>query len=214
MLRETSGRPARYYRGGSAASALGPDDLQDVPVEEARTVFVTGITAMLGDAPRRAALTLLDRARGLRVVDPNLRSGLWGSGRAPELVLPLIRRCDLLLGGVAELSTLLGGGGRDLADRCRALGPKEVVLKAGPDGAMALVEDRWHEHRPPARAEVDPVGAGDAFDAGYLAARLAGLPVPQALALGAACGAAVASTVGDTGDPATFPRTFETEGGT
>jgi 2-dehydro-3-deoxygluconokinase len=42
------------------------------------------------------------------------------------------------------------------------------------------------------------VGAGDAFNAGYLAARLAGAPPADALVEGARCGAAVAAAVGDT----------------
>jgi 2-dehydro-3-deoxygluconokinase len=198
MLRETSGAPATYGRAGSAASALDREDLDGVPVADARAVLVTGITAMLGEGPHRAAIALLDRARGLRVVDPNLRLGLWGSDRAAELVTPLIERCDLLIGGEAELSSLFGGADRSLAERCRALGPSEVVLKRGVDGAAALSDGGWVEHRPVPRPDVDPVGAGDAFNAGYLAARLDGRSSAEALDLGARCGAAVAAAVGDT----------------
>lgn len=199
MLRDTLGGPARYYRAGSAASALSPADLEDVPMERARAVLVTGITAMLGDGPRRAALALLERAGGLRVVDPNLRSGLWGSDRAAELVLPLVERADIVLGGEAELGTLVGGTGQALAERCVELGPREVVLKRGPGGAAALEPGgRWVEVRRPQVRDVDPVGAGDAFNAGYLAARLRGDPVEDALSLGSRLGAAVAAAVGDT----------------
>ncbi len=44
---------------------------------------------------------------------------------------------------------------------------------------------------------VDPVGAGDAFCAGFIAGRLDGVDVPAALEMGNACGAAVASAIGD-----------------
>src|SRR5262245_46364954 len=67
MLRETSGAPAWYHRVGSAASVLSPADLDGVPVEQARAVLVTGITAMLGEGPCSAAIELLERARLLRV---------------------------------------------------------------------------------------------------------------------------------------------------
>jgi 2-dehydro-3-deoxygluconokinase len=77
-------------------------------------------------------------------------------------------------------------------------------------------EGRWVEHLPEPVPDVDPVGAGDAFTAGYLDARLDGLPVAEALARGARCGAAVASTVGDTlGFPAperVAPATPRSEG--
>jgi 2-dehydro-3-deoxygluconokinase len=200
MFRQTTGSPPVYERGSSAASALEPSDLDGVPVEQASAVLVTGITAMLGEGPQRAAITLLERARGLRVVDPNLRRGLWGSDRARELVLPLLERSDLLLGGEHELAELVGGpGGRALAERCRELGPREVVLKRGAGGAAALTPKAWVEHRPTPSFDVDPVGAGDAFNAGYLAARLSGASVEEALERGARSGADVASTVGDTG---------------
>ena len=204
MLRDTAGT-VRYYRTGSAASAMSPSDLDGVPVEGARAVFVTAITAMIGADPGRAALELLRRGRGLRVVDVNLRPRLWGSDRASELVAPLVAAADLVLGGEHELQLFAPGlEGRDLAAGIEELGPREVVIKRGSPGAGALdVDGRWVEHAPPGRPDVDPVGAGDAFDAGYLAIRLEGGSIEEALALGAACGAAVAGSVGDTEG---FPR--------
>jgi 2-dehydro-3-deoxygluconokinase len=201
MLRDTTGAPARYDRAGSAASALTPDDLDGVPVAEARAVLVTGVTALIGEAPQRTAVALLERARGLRVVDPNLRIGLWGSARAEELITPLIERADLVLGGEAELASLIGEGhGLELARRCSKLGPSEVVLKRGAAGAAVLDADGgWYEHHGSPVPDVDPVGAGDAFNAGYITARLAGASPPEALVLGAQCGAQAASTFGDTG---------------
>ena len=101
----------RYYRTGSAASAMGPDVLDGVPVADARAVLVTGVTALIGADPHAAGLALLTAARGLRIVDPNLRRGLWGSDRRRELVLPFVERCDLLLAGADELEEIPGNGG-------------------------------------------------------------------------------------------------------
>jgi 2-dehydro-3-deoxygluconokinase len=198
MLRDTVGG-LRYERSGSAAAAISPDDLERVPVADARAVFVTGITAMLGEGPAAAAATLLDRANGLRAVDPNLRPNLWGSDRAVDLVLPLFRRADIVLGGESELATLVGGdGGASIAEAVRSLGPREVVVKRGRRGAVAMDGDgNVTGIAPEPVSEVDPVGAGDAFNAAYLAARIHGRPVEDALAEGARCGAAVAATLGD-----------------
>src|SRR5258707_186560 len=63
----------RYYRAGSAASAMGPDLLDGVPAQRARAVLVTGVTALIGAAPHAAGLALLEAGRHLRIVDPNLR---------------------------------------------------------------------------------------------------------------------------------------------
>jgi 2-dehydro-3-deoxygluconokinase len=203
MLRDTRGG-VRYWRSGSAASALEPADLDGVPVADAGAALVTGITALLGDGPRRTAVAFLDLATGLRAVDPHVRPGLWGSDRAAELVGPLIERCDVLLAGEEELAGLLGTAdrGEALARRAAALGPSEVIVKRGRDGAAALRPDgSWHELRPTPVDDVDPVGAGDAFNGAYLAARLRGAEVPDALAAGCASGAAAAATMGDTEGP-------------
>jgi 2-dehydro-3-deoxygluconokinase len=200
MLRDTLGT-VRYYRSGSAASALSPADLEGVPVEEARAVLVTGITAMLGRDPGLAAISLLDRATGIRALDPNVRPGLWGSDRAAELIAPLVTRCDLLLGGEPELRAFAGNlEGVELARACSELGPREVVVRRGQRGAGVLLADgRWLEHIPLPAPDIDPVGAGDAFNAGYLAAKLEGAQPEGVLERAAALGATAASTRGDTG---------------
>ena len=203
MVRDTVGH-VRYWRAGSAASALSPSDLEQVPVGDARAVLVTGITAMLGQGPQAAAVAFLERARGLRAVDPNLRAGLWGSDRPGDLLRPLLARCDVFLGGERELSVLVGGEGEVAARHAVALGPREVVVKRGADGAAALDPDgAWHVMHAPARTEIDPVGAGDAFNAGYLSARLAGASCLDALRAGCEAGAAAAGTFGDVSPPPT-----------
>lgn len=198
MLRDTVGT-VRYYRTGSAASALSPNDLEAVPVEEARAVFGTGITPLLGRDPGRAIRALFRRARGLRVLDLNLRTGLWGSDRSAVLIEPLLGSCDLVIGGVDELRAFEEAPtDQALARAFARRGPREVVVKGGSSGAGALDSDGfWHEVAPPPVEDLDPVGAGDAFDAGYLHARLNDADVPEALLEGARCGAAAAATIGD-----------------
>jgi 2-dehydro-3-deoxygluconokinase len=204
MLKEAGGN-VRYYRTGSAASAMGPEVLEGVPVAEARAVLVTGITALIGPAPQAAGLAFLGSARGLRIVDPNLRLGLWGSDRRVELVLPFIDRCDLLLAGVAELEELFGEGDVHLlARRAAARGPKEVVVR-GASSVAAQSAKGWHELEIQRDAAVDPIGAGDAFNAGYLAVRLNGGTIDAALRAGARCGAAVTAAPSDT---SAFPRSL------
>jgi 2-dehydro-3-deoxygluconokinase len=203
----------RYYRTGSAASAMGPDILDGVPVADAGAVLVTGVTALIGDGPHAAGLALLSAARGLRIVDPNLRFGLWGSVRRRELVRPFIERCDLLLAGDAELGEILGaevrgaevrgaGAAEALARLASALGPREVVVR-GAESIGVLADGSWTAIDIQRDAAVDPIGAGDAFNAGYIAVRIRGGAIDAALRSGARCGAAVTTSVSDT---AAFPR--------
>jgi 2-dehydro-3-deoxygluconokinase len=196
----------QYYRRESAASAMEPALLEPVPVSEARAVLVTGVTALIGAGAQAAGLALLDGARGLRVVDPNLRAGLWGSDRRAALVRPFVERCDLLLCGAGEIAEVLGAVDRDppeaLARLAAACGPREVVVR-GAATIGALADGVWCELAIRRDAAVDPIGAGDAFNAGYIAVRLRGGTVDSALRAGASCGTAVTTAVSDT---AAFPR--------
>ena len=202
----------RYYRGESAASVIEPEILDTVPIAESRAVYVTGITALIGPRPAAAALALLRKARGLRIVDPNLRKGLWGSDRRGDLVRPLIAQCDLLLAGAAELEELVGTEGQGhrsesdeaLARRAVALGPNEVVVR-GERTAGALADGAWHAIDIQRSDVVDPIGAGDAFNAGYIAVRLRGGSIDDALRAGVFCGTAVTTAMSDT---AAFPRSL------
>lgn len=203
MLKDP-GAGVRYYRTGSAASAIGPEDLAGVPVSDARAVLVTGVTALIGARPQTAGLALLSAARGLRIVDPNLRDGLWGSDRRAELVLPLVDHCDLLLAGSAELEELLGSADAEtLARRAAARGPREVVVRAANTIGALGSDGAWTEMEIQRDAAVDPIGAGDAFNAGYASVRLRGGTIQQALVTAARCGAAVTMALSDT---AGFPR--------
>jgi 2-dehydro-3-deoxygluconokinase len=196
----------RYYRTGSAASAMEPEILRDVPVAAARAVLVTGVTALIGSGPHAAGLALLSAARGLRIVDPNLRAGLWGSDRRRELVLPFVERCDLLLAGQAELAEVLGaevrGAAEALARRAQTRGPREVVVRSAASIGV-LAGGSWTTLDIRRDAAVDPIGAGDAFNAGYIAVRLRDGSIEDALHAGARCGAAVTTSLSDTDG---FPR--------
>jgi 2-dehydro-3-deoxygluconokinase len=222
MLKEPGGR-VQYYRTGSAASVMGPALLDAAPVGEARAVLVTGVTALIGPDPHAAGLALLERSRGLKIVDSNLRHGLWGSARRAELVLAFVERCDLLLAGTGELEEILeareaGRAGRAgetgpagetgaaevLARRAAALGPREVVVRSE-TMVGALAGREWHEIEIRRDTAVDSIGAGDAFNAGYIAARLRDAAIEDALRAGARCGAAVTTSVSDT---AGFPRSL------
>ena len=204
MLKDPVNRRVRYYRAGSAASTLRAQDLEGVPVSEARAVLVTGITAQIGADPQSAAIAMLERARGLRVVDPNFRRGLWGSDRRVELVLPLIERCDLVLAGDQELIEMFGQAEpEEIARRCAERGPREVVVRCDNQVGTLRKDTGWTELKIQTENTPDPMGAGDAFNAGYLACSLVGKSTEETLQFAVHCGRAVATTPGDT---AGFPR--------
>jgi 2-dehydro-3-deoxygluconokinase len=201
-LREQVGAQTRvyYYRRGSAASKMSSESFDPEYLGTARLVHLTGITAALSAECRDFALWAAREARKSETwvsFDVNYRSKLWGPEEARAFTEEILPEVHLLLVGDEEARALWGrddeGFVRELAER----GPEEVVLKKGGEGSLALVEGEILEHPAFEVAEVDPVGAGDAFAAGYLAGCLWGLPAGERLRVANAMGAMSVATLGD-----------------
>ena len=99
-------------------------------------------------------------------------------------------------------SARAAGADLALARAAGALGPKEIVVR-GAASIGVLADGVWQTIDIRRADVVDAIGAGDAFNAGYIAVRLRGGSIADALALGVRCGAAVTSSASDTGG---FPR--------
>jgi 2-dehydro-3-deoxygluconokinase len=129
--------------------------------------------------------------------DVNLRRRLWDDEHAAPVVGRLARRADIVLGAPDEL--VVAAGGTEPAKRLVDAGVGLVVTKAGADGAWSLDSAGTTRHAAAIAVPwpIDPVGAGDAFCAGFIAARLEDLDDGVALRWGAACGAAAVSVEGD-----------------
>ena len=195
-------RKVYYYRAGSAACALTPADLPPAAFTGARIVHLTGITPALspGCAATVARAIELAHLAGAQVsFDPNYRPRLWSESEAREALLPLISRIDILLMGHEDARAIFGTDEPGASmEQVASLGPKIVVLKQAERGACALSGGRFIQvPAHPVEKVVDPVGAGDAFDAGFLAGLLRQYDLEAALNFGARLGAAAVGTLGD-----------------
>jgi len=190
-----------YYRRHGPGSRLEPGDLDPAQVAAAGVLHVTGITPALSDSARATVEHAVELAREARVpvsFDLNYRSALWPADRAAAVCRDLAARADLVFASDDEAELLgLEGDPADLARGLAGLGGGQAVVKLGERGAVAAVDGRVHVVDPVPVQAVDPVGAGDAFVAGYLAETLAGRPVPERLATAAACGAFAVTVPGD-----------------
>ncbi|WP_424215794.1 sugar kinase (plasmid) [Streptomyces sp. BI20] len=208
--RRTAGaRRVHYLRRDSAGSRLTPADLPDGLVERARVLHTSAITTALSPSAADTVRTAVARARRAGVTvsfDANHRASLWTREAARTAVLPLLAHVDLLFAGLDEAHLLLGhdseGAGthdtpEGLARALHGLGPATVVLTRGRAGAVSVGPDGTHRQPALSVPEVDPVGAGDSFVAGYLAALLDGTDAPGRLALGARVAAFSVSAHGD-----------------
>jgi 2-dehydro-3-deoxygluconokinase len=157
----------------------------------ARLIYFTGITLSLySNVGLGRFLAVLEMARkdGVKIAfDGNFRPGGWKGdvGRTRAVFLEALKRVDIALPAFDDEAILWGDPSPEsTVDRMQAFGIAEVVVKNGPNSALVAAGDkREHVPVPEVVEPVDPMAAGDGFNAGYLAARLAGTaPLDAAMA--------------------------------
>ncbi|MEW2179408.1 sugar kinase [Streptomyces sp. NPDC005406] len=215
--RGTDVHEVAYYRAGSAASAMSPSNVPHEALFAGRVLHLSGITAALsaGCLELLRELTAPRAGRPLVSFDVNHRPGLWrGADASPGVLLDLARGADLVFVGEDEAEEAWGVKGAD-AIREALPEPAVVVVKRGADGATVF-SGRGEAPRGGERPATDtaapdtvtdvpalhvdvvaPVGAGDAFAAGFLSATLRGLPVRDRARHGHLMAAAVLTVPGD-----------------
>ena len=191
-----------YYRTGSAASRLGPGVLDEPALTGCRLLHLSGITPALSGS----CAELVDRALSAHPVpgpivsfDVNYRPGLWTRATAAPILAALANRADIAFVGLDEAALLWGTG---TAAEVRALlpWPSRLVVKDGPVGATSFGPQGARTVPAESVDVVEPVGAGDAFAAGYLFGYLRGLAEPARLRLGHRVAGAALRTTGDVGE--------------
>lgn len=190
-----------YARSGSAASRFTWEDILPVLDPEPELMFLSGITPVLSAqaaAACQAALTYA-KQRAIRVVfDPNLRGKLMPVREAARLLRPFLEQADIVIAGAEELTALTGARcHRSGAQQLLAGGAQTVVVKLGPRGAYGADSTDECELGSMAASAVDPVGAGDAFAAGFLSGLLRERSLGDAMLEATAVAACVVATRGD-----------------
>jgi sugar/nucleoside kinase (ribokinase family) len=118
---------------------------------------------------------------------------LWGSGL--DEILPHV---DLLLPNEREAMRISRAGDVETALSRLAQRVETVVVKMGASGAVAMRDGRRFSAAAVPVAVVDPIGAGDSFDAGFLHQFLRGADIATCLSYGNLCGAFSTTECGGT----------------
>jgi len=196
-----------YFRRGSAASCLAPEDADGVDFSALRHLHATGIPPALSPSARELSRHLVEqaRAKGASVsFDPNLRPSLWSSEADMRATLNgLAASADWVLPGLAEGRLLTGCDSPEaIADFYLERGAQAVIIKLGPEGSYyrGILDGQLESFTLPgfAVAEVvDTVGAGDAFAVGVISALLDGRSAREAVRRGNLIGSLAVQVVGD-----------------
>ncbi len=134
-----------YYRKGSAASMLQPDDLDASYIAKAGYLHLTGITPALSDSCKATIMRALQLAREADVpvsFDPNLRQKLWTTEEARAAYLDILPHVSLLLTSEEEAALITGTTDHtETARQLLEMGPSLVVIKLGAKGALGFTSE-------------------------------------------------------------------------
>jgi sugar/nucleoside kinase (ribokinase family) len=187
-----------HWDGTPAVMATVPDASR---AEGAKFLHVMGCSLMANEAFRDRVFQTVELffSKGAQITfDPNIRFELLSSRGLEEFAGPVLRRCSILFPGEKELSLL---GGNDESDQAasalfRRYPLRTIVLKRGSKGCSVLTPSSRFDVPAFKVREVDPTGAGDCFDAGYICGQLEGRDLKQSARVAAAVGAINAQAFG------------------
>jgi len=182
-------RSFTYWRENSAAKNLikfMQADSNNEKLSNIDALFFSGISIAILSATDLANFWLILKqlkVNGTRIIfDPNYRPALWQDEEtARQAFNKAFSLSDVALPGVDDHIVLFNAkSAEDVADYLENLGIEEIVVKNGPESI--LISDRGERKVIdviPARKVVDTTSAGDAFNGGYLSARIMGKPIEQ-----------------------------------
>lgn len=191
-----------YYRDQSAASKMSPKDLNPSYIENARYLYISGITPAISPTCKETifeAIKIAKQSKVTVVFDPNLRKKIWSEKEAKETLYRIAGMADIVLPGINEGEFLFDlKDYKEIANRFINLGASLAVVKLGEKGAyFKSTNEKGFVTGFPVDRVVDPVGAGDGFAAGLLSGLLDELPVQSAVERACAIGAMVVTVNGD-----------------
>lgn len=191
-----------YYRANSAASCMTPSDIPERSIQEANIFHFSGITPVLGKSCRDMIYTAIEIAEAANTrlsFDPNIRRKLWKNEDYTPLMRELASRSDYLLLGLEEASVLYGTDNIEqiIAEVFSKSSVRFLAVKNGGNGAWVCDSDRILHIPPTDCLCVDPTGAGDAFNAGFLSGILKSQSLEICGSMAAIAGAKATETSGD-----------------
>jgi 2-dehydro-3-deoxygluconokinase len=187
-----------YWRKESPARELfsTPENSEALfqKLSQCDCVYLSGITlAIIGEQSRQNLLLVLQKLRAAGVTiafDSNYRPRLWRDKQeAQNALLDIMQHTDIALLTLDDEFLLWGD---DTIDGCKAryadCNLRELILKRGAQDAVIITaHSQIHIPVPPVSGVIDTTGAGDTFNAGYLAARLQGKSAEDAARQGIRC---------------------------
>jgi 2-dehydro-3-deoxygluconokinase len=167
------GHQFSYYRAGSAASLVTPEEMPLDLVASARVLHVSGISQAISGSCADAVFAAMRHAKAHETTvcyDTNLRLSLWPLDRARAVIHAAVALADVARPGLDDARQLTGREAPDaICDFYLGLGPRIVALTLGKEGTLVATPEERRLVPAPVVEAVDATGAGDAFDGAFIA---------------------------------------------
>jgi sugar/nucleoside kinase (ribokinase family) len=197
LIVNVKGEDRRFVHTIGANGRLSAADIPIERVRQAKVLYVGGYLLMPAlEARPLAELFRQARAAGVATL---LDVVVPGPGDYWHHLEPLLPETDVFLPNDDEGAILAGRDDpRQQAERFHAAGARTVVITCGGRGTILLTDGLRLEAETYPTNYVGATGAGDAFDAGYIAGLLAGGDARRCLEWGSALGASCVRSIGAT----------------
>jgi sugar/nucleoside kinase (ribokinase family) len=178
----------------AAAGQLSPDHIDDEYFRSAKFLHLMGSSLSVNEGSREAcykAMRLVREGGGKVTFDPNLRPELLSIEKIREICQPVLENCDIVMPSGEEARMLAGveGSAEYACQKLLEQGPSIVTLKRGEKGSVIYTGNEKLVVPSFKVTEVDPTGAGDCFDAGFVFGLLEGWDMEKTARFANAIGA-------------------------
>lgn len=191
-----------YYRDNSAAANMKAADLKETMFENGKILHITGITPILSSECEKMIYKAIELGKnaGLKIsFDPNIRKKLWKGNDYTDVLLRIVSDTNIMLLGLDEACVIYGT--KDKEEIVNKFFENEkaeyIAIKDGSRGAYVADRNGRFTILPHPCTPIDPIGAGDAFNSGFLCGILEGRSVKEAGEIAGIAGALATESYGD-----------------
>jgi 5-dehydro-2-deoxygluconokinase len=187
------------YRNGAADLLITEAQVAAIDFAPVAALIITGtaLSAEPSHAAVWAAVRRAQQAGALVVLDVDYRAQAWvDAGAAAAACRALAEKADVVIGNDEEFALIAGGDGKEYARQLAQQGALFAVYKAGENGCTTFTPDYGFSTGIFPVQMQKPMGAGDGFMGGMLAALGQGAGLEAAVQRGAATAAIIVAGVG------------------
>lgn len=199
MYRQDGSRKFVFYIADTPAAKASAPDISSINTPD--FFHIMGCSLTVDDKFRKEILKTMEAflSIGAKIsFDPNIRPELLRGGNLQKILKPILKNCSVIMPGVDELMLIANETSQEhaISKLFKNDSLDVITLKRGDKGCTIITRDTTFDTPAFNVKQVDPTGAGDCFDAAFLAGLVQGKTYESSAKMGSAAGALNAAAFG------------------